>query len=216
MRMFESKFRDGQIMAPVYSKTYFYRRELIKIRISPGARIPLSVSTKCVFTNHAASPFCFPRAEIFKFTERMESKGEGEREREKPHVRRSFFFRSCRNRRALDRTRATGSSSRSRNYSDSARSSRHGRAKSGVLCVFPSFPRPAPPAHGAARRLIPAHPFARTQNRIHARKILCRIRRSWRGATIDGDAGVWKVYPAKELSVAEARCAPPRNFPLYK
>lgn len=42
----------------------------------------------------------------------------------------------------------------------------------------------------------------RVQNKVHARKILCRIRRSWLWATIDGDAEVWKVYPAKELNVA--------------
>lgn len=28
---------------------------------------------------------------------------------------------------------------------------------------------------------------ARTQNTVYVHKILCRIRRSWRGATIDGD-----------------------------
>lgn len=42
----------------------------------------------------------------------------------------------------------------------------------------------------------------RVQNKVHDRKILCRIRRPWLWATIDGDAGVWKVYPAKELNVA--------------
>lgn len=42
----------------------------------------------------------------------------------------------------------------------------------------------------------------RVQNKVDARKILCRIRRSWLWATINGDAGVWKVYPVKELNVA--------------
>lgn len=47
---------------------------------------------------------------------------------------------------------------------------------------------------------------ARTQNRVHARKILCRIRRSLaRGHNRWRCRGVWKVYPAKELSVAAAR-----------
>lgn len=148
-----------------------------------------------VFAHHAASPCDSPRARIFKLNEHERY----------TYVYSHYFLFFSADRielpRFLDRNRATASSGYSRNYQ--MRRTKAGSGKSRYAFwsgyVFWSFRR------SLASRLYPRVPFsfrfrARTQNRVHARKILCRIRRYLaRGHNSMTMPGVWKVYPAKEL-----------------
>lgn len=84
--------------------------------------------------------------------------------------------------------------------------------RSCAFLVLSRSPQPTSP------RLIPFRFRARTQNRVHVRKILCRIRRSlawghnrWRCR----ESGKF-IRPKSLTWLRRARCARPRNFLLYK
>lgn len=118
-----------------------------------------------------------------------------------------------------DRTRATASFGYSRNYSDAPRT-KPGRGKSRYVFRSCAFSHPfARSRQLALPRLIPVPPSREnTKQRVHARKILCRIRRSlawghnrWRCR----ESGKF-IRPKSLAWLRRARCARPRNFLLYK
>lgn len=128
----------------------------------------------------------------------------------------SFFPNHIESPRFLDRTR-TMSSSGIRAIIQTPRTQAE-RRKSGyefrscAFLVLSRSPQPTSP------RLIPFRFRARTQNRVHVRKILCRIRRSlawghnrWRCR----ESGKF-IRPKSLTWLRRARCARPRNFLLYK
>lgn len=96
-----------------------------------------------------------------------------------------FFFsfhQPCRDA-AISRSnpRTTATSGYSRNYSDAPRTNRARKRKKPVrvpvLCVFSSFCALSPAGFTASPFSVPPS-RGNTKQRVHARKILCRIRRS--------------------------------------